>query len=139
METTAIINLLLLFLLAAVTGCASGLFNYFLDFCMWPGMIFGGYQPWLARKVIKFHSKERRMQMHELYRNVDKSIRDEKYVAEASKYALFKVFGGCVYCFGTWVAIFSWVVLNLFIEANWALGIIHIVCSHTVLRLLNKE
>jgi hypothetical protein len=138
-ETLVIINILVLLLCATITGILSGLCSYFLDYCLWPGQIFGRYLPWLARRIIKLHNRAERMHLHTQLCNVPREVRDEKYMEAASRYALYKILGGCIYCSAVWQSIMTFTMIAILLGMPWWALPVHIVASHALLRRWLKD
>jgi hypothetical protein len=116
---SSIINI---FLVAQI-GAVCALFSYFLDYTFWPGSIFKGYLPLLGRILLpKSECDEVRM--------LSKELRSQAYVDRAENYMLFKLLGGCVFCFNVWITFISF----YFLPFEWYYIFVYTTLSHFVLR-----
>lgn len=136
-----LLNLILTVSAALLTGAASGFLSLLIDYTLWPGQIFGGYLPALAKALLK-----------RLRPNILSDINQRAYVgawtneqqreayveAAGKNVAIFKVFGGCALCTGVWLAIFTFIPIAIFLPIHPLAGIVHIAASHLVLRLTMK-
>lgn len=128
METAEMIASLITISLVATLGIACGLFSYFLDYCFWPGSVFKFYLPWLARTVLPCSEcKEVNM--------LSKELQPEEYVRRAENYMLFKLFGGCMYCFNVWITFISFSVLPF----EWYYIFVYTPVSHFFLRKFGAD
>jgi hypothetical protein len=86
------ILVILHFLMMAIFSLSTASLSCFLDRCMEKGMIFRSYYNWITYWLW-----------------LSKNSVKNKYQW------LFKVLGGCVYCFGTWVFIVLYLVIVLYL------------------------
>jgi uncharacterized membrane protein len=128
------LDIIITILLVALFGTACAFFSHLLDYCLWPNSIFGKYLPWLAGRLVKaFFPAE----YNQLNRG-NKEARDQALMDAAEKVFLYKVLGGCVVCTNVWIAINSYVIINLIMDIGWLYGIVYIVTSSFVLRKIEK-
>ena len=104
MELFYYLHIIITIVLVALLGVGCGAFSYFLDYCFWPGSVFKAYLPFVARIVLpKSECNEVKLLAPEL--------RPEEYVRRAENYMLFKLLGGCMYCFNVWITFASFALL----------------------------
>lgn len=136
-----LLNLILTVSAAMLTGVASGFLSFLVDYTLWPGQIFAGYLPKLAKFLLK------RLRPGLLSDLAQRSYvgawteeqREAAYIEAAGKsVAIFKVLGGCALCTGVWLSLITFVPIALFLPISPFAGIVHVVASHAVLRLLMK-
>lgn len=128
MELFYYLDIIVTIVLVGLIGIACGLFSYFLDYCFWPGSVFKFYLPWLARTVLpSSECKEVELLAPEL--------RPEEYVRRAENYMLFKLLGGCMYCFNVWITFASFSVLPF----EWYYIFVYTPVSHFFLRKFGAE
>lgn len=117
---------------AALAGMICGLFSYFLDYCFWPGSIFKGYLPWLAKRVISAHNKSEL----ELILKLPKESQENELINAAQKYFIFKPLGGCAVCSNIYIAAASYAVICYFSPFEWFYLFPYMLASSALLRKL---
>ena len=135
MTVTTLALLLMKAAVTIVSGAACALLLYLWDFCTWPGMIFGWYQPWLASVANKIYAPALWREIKTKYTG---DARRHKMVHHAEHLAFYKVLGGCVFCFGVWVAICTYAAVSAATGISWWYAPVHVVVSHFLLRILIK-
>lgn len=123
MELFYYLHIIVTIVLVALLGVSCGAFSYFLDYCFWPGSVFKFYLPFLARTVLP---KSERKEVELL----EKSLRANEYVHRAENYMLFKLLGGCMYCFNVWITFISFSLLPF----EWYYIFIYTPAAHFFLR-----
>lgn len=135
MTTPELIHAILVLLFTSMLGASCGLFSYFLDYCTWEGSIFKDYLPRLARWVLKVYKQDLILRL-----KLDKEQHDQVCIDTASKYALFKILGGCMFCANVWVCLALFPLFNLFLlHSSWFLVAVFIATSHLALRKINPQ
>lgn len=128
MELFYYLHIIVTIVLVGLLGVACGAFSYFLDYCFWPGSVFKFYLPWLARTVLpKSECKEVEL--------LSKELRANEYVHRAENYMLFKLLGGCMYCFNVWITFASFALLPF----EWYYIFIYTPAAHFFLRKFGSE
>jgi len=96
-------------LLILFFAIGQGLFNYFLDFCFNEGNIFDWYYEFIQEKFYDNHPK------------------------------IFKVLGGCIYCFSFWVNLFFYIPFIIIFSIPLPISLIlfpfYVGISQLVIRL----
>lgn len=115
-------------ILVSILAVCCGLFSYFLDYCFWPVSVFKFYLPFVAKVLLpKSECDEVKMLSAEL--------RPEEYVRRAENYMLFKLLGGCIFCFNVWITFISFSLLPF----DWYYIFIYTPVSHFFLRKFGSE
>lgn len=91
-----------LFLFALIPASLSA----FLWFTQQRGEIFFGYSQWLA---LHFYHAGRLKRVGERFIRIDMPLSRQQKLRQW----LYKPLGGCVYCYGVWVAIITWNLMAL--------------------------
>lgn len=107
----------------AQLGACCALFSYFLDYCMWPQSIFKAYLPWLASRLMPRKERDEVMMLSE-------GLRPEEFVRRGESIMLWKLLGGCVFCFNVWITFASFPWLGL----DWPYIFVYTPVSHFILR-----
>lgn len=135
MDAMMILKMLLIILSTSVLGMIAGGFSYFLDYCFYDGSIFSGYLPWLARIVLRLHGKNAPHRDNMM----PKDAYDNYCIDHASRFAFYKIFGGCVMCSNVWLCFVSFAILNLTIlHFNWLYLFPYVISAHILLRKLKS-
>jgi hypothetical protein len=134
MKTFEYLDIIVTIVMVFIMGGACALFSYLLDYCFWEGSIFGGYLPWLSRKLMKWlHPAE----YNEL--NIgNKETIDHNMLQASDKIFLFKVLGGCSVCTNVWITNISYITINLLLGIGWWYMIVYVVSSSFILRKIMK-
>lgn len=119
-------------IIAAQIGALCGLFSYFLDYCFWPGSIFKGYLPWLAKTVIGMHNKAELA----LILKLPKEAQENELINAAQKYFIYKPLGGCAVCANIYIAAGSFAIISFLSFFEWYYIFPYMLVSSAILRRL---
>jgi len=122
----------------ALGGTACAAFVMYLRECMEPGMIFGGWLPWVARHLLK-ETPELRAALNAC--PTKEEMREVLLSFAADQTPLIKPLGLCIKCFLPWVAVpyFSLMYFGLPWAMPWYMcALIFLSFSVGALRLLLK-
>jgi hypothetical protein len=95
-------------LILFLVSVLSSFFVKFIDFCFNEGNIFDKYYLLIYNKFEKNNNK------------------------------LFKVLGGCIYCFGTWIYIFIYLLFNLYYPLPFIFLFLGMGVNYISIEILNK-
>lgn len=127
MEMLFLIDTILTIVVVAMMGVVCGLLSYFLDYCFWPGSIFKGYLPFIAKLLMPKADKDEVMMLKA-------DARPQAFVDRATDIMLFKLLGGCVYCFNVWLTFISFAIINSCLHFGWYYIFVYTTISHFFLR-----
>lgn len=121
--------------LCAFLGTYAALLSYFLDYCFYPGSIFKGYLPWLAKKVLLKNDAKEWYRITGKYESDPYELNNQVVkVCEERAYFWFKILGGCAICFNVWICFASWTLLCAITFLPWYMGLPYLLTSSFVLR-----
>lgn len=133
MET--IILIIINIVATSLMGLVNALFSYLLDYCMWPGSIFGKWQPFVATALASYFYKE---DFTKIMRE-PREAQDESFIQliQTKGSLLFKFLGGCIICVNVWIGIVSWLAIWHFTGLfHPAYGFVYILVGNAFLRKL---
>lgn len=117
------IDIIIKIFMVAQLGAVCAFFSYFLDYCMWPRSIFKAYLPWLASVLMPRKDRDEVMMLAP-------ALRPEEFVRRGESIMLWKLLGGCVFCFNVWITFASFPCFGL----EWYYIFVYTSVSHFVLR-----
>lgn len=137
MDIQIILFILFNIVFVMVLGGICALFSYLLDYCIWPGSIFGKYLPWLSETLLKQQYPDEWKEVTLL----PKQDQENHFIERAGKIFFFKILGGCIICTNIWIGFISWIAIELFsaFSFNWLYAFPYILTSSTILRKLLKH
>lgn len=127
MGTFAMIDILITIVLVTAFGGLLALFSHLIDYCLWPGSIFGRWQPLLASWLIS------NADMREVLMLLPKDREDEMINRVQSNF-VFKILGGCIICTNIWIGMISWIFINIIGDFGWWYGIVYVLTGSFILR-----
>lgn len=128
------IEIILTILFVSVLAWICALFSYLLDYCFWTGSIFGKYIPYLAKTLVKALNPKDYKEVSML----KKELQEVEFIGRAEKIFFFKILGGCVICTNVWIAMISFVFINLYFNIGWLYMLPYVFSASFFLRKITK-
>jgi hypothetical protein len=138
META--LQILVMILLATVTGTLNALLSYLLDYCLYPKSIFGRWIPtlakWLSTKDMRAEISKRRLF------GLSQEDSEDQLIESISHKFFYKILGGCIICTNVWLGMLTFTALHFLLPIDfcWWLAPVHILFSSFFLRkIINPQ
>jgi hypothetical protein len=118
-------------------GTVNALFSYLLDYCLWPGSIFGSWQPFIATALASIFYKE---DFAKILKEPTRQAQDESFIElmGVKKCLIYKLFGGCIICMNVWIGMASWFAIWYWSGGLFhpAYGFVYVLTGNAILRHL---
>lgn len=137
MEITYSMTIIAMIFLAFILGSINALFSYFLDFCFWEGNVFGFWQPFLAKTLLKAFKPNIYLSLEGARKNKNPEY-SNMCIEQAHKMFLYKILGGCPPCTNVWIGFITFPIINHFLQLGGFYSIPYLLMSSFVLRKIMK-
>lgn len=138
MDVSLYFSIVTSLILVSFLGAICALFSYFLDYCFWENSIFSRWLPFIAEILVK-KKKPKVFEGIQAGRSWEDTPKYEDLIIQAAlSIPAYKLLGGCAVCMNMWIALISFIPLNILLSLSYWYILPYALFSSFVLRKLMK-